>query len=117
MQPESNRTSRIAELLKREVAALIQTSVRDPRLTHVTITDANVTRDLSLARIYFSYLRQDCTPKQITDALNQASGYLRRELTSRVDLRVVPQLRFIYDAALQRADDLQRLLDKAMSRK
>lgn len=115
MQKVTNRPQRVAELLKRELAVLIPQAVRDPHVSGVTLTHAEVARDLSAAKIYFTLLGDTAKAKETARALNHAAGFLRHELRGRVVLRGIPQLRFYYDESVARGARLTSLIDKAIA--
>lgn len=115
MPGDSNRRRRVAELLKRELAVLIQQELDDPRFHGVTITAVEVSADLSSARIYFTTLAEDEAVAQSAAALNKAAGFLRRALMSRVVLRGVPQLKFRFDESVKKGMALAGLIERAMA--
>ncbi|BAU48946.1 ribosome-binding factor A [Sulfurifustis variabilis] len=115
MRKDGNRPRRIAELIKRELAALIPRELDDPRAHHVTLTYAEVSPDLGHARVYFTLLAGEAEAGPVAAALNRASGFLRRALADRLRLRVVPELRFEFDRSVERGDRLTRLIDRAIS--
>jgi ribosome-binding factor A len=115
MHKVTNRPQRVAELLRRELAMLIPRIVRDPSVGSVTLTHAEVTPDLSTARIYFTLLAEGAKVKQAESALNRAAGFLRHELRDRVILRGIPQLRFIYDKSVERGMRVTNLINRAMA--
>jgi ribosome-binding factor A len=112
---DSNRTRRVAELLKRELAVLIPKSVRDPHVGRVTLTYADVSPDMANAKIYFTLLGSTEQAKDTERALNRAAGFLRHELRERVVLRSLPQLRFHYDESVERGARLTSLIDRAIA--
>jgi ribosome-binding factor A len=115
MAKEFSRTERVGDYLRRELAVIIQRELRDPRLGMVSITAADVSRDLSHARIYFTLLGSD-TPedaKPTTDVLNKAAGFLRTALARDASMRSVPRLRFIFDTSVGRGRDLEALISRA----
>jgi ribosome-binding factor A len=115
MQKVSNRPQRVAELLKRELAMLIPGTVRDPHVGAITLTHAEVARDLAAAKIYFTILGDATKAKETERALNRAAGFLRHELRDRVVLRSIPHLRFYYDKSVERGSRLTSLIDKAIA--
>lgn len=115
MQKVTNRPQRVAELLKRELAMLIPEAVRDPQVGAVTLTHAEVARDLSSAKIYFTLLGDDTKVKETERALNRAAGFMRHELRERVILRGIPQLRFYYDKSVERGTRLTNLINRAIA--
>ena len=110
------RPERVANLMKREIADILANELRDPRLSAmVSVTDVEVTSDLSLARIYVSVLASDPTRDQTLDGLARAAGYVRRALAPRLGLREVPELRFLLDDSLEkgaRVDELLRRIER-----
>lgn len=115
MAKEFSRTERVGDYLRRELAVIIQRELRDPRLGMVSITAADVSRDLSHAQIYFTLLGSD-TPedaKPTTDVLNKAAGFLRTALARDASMRSVPRLRFIFDTSVGRGRDLEALISRA----
>ncbi len=84
--------------------------VADPRLSGISITDVKVDRELAFADIYVSAIEGHERSKEIIQGLQSASGFLRHELATRVDLRVFPRLRFHWDPTPERADQIERVL-------
>ena len=112
MPREFNRTARLGEQIQRELANLLLTEVNDPRLAGVVVSAVEVSRDLSHARVYLTLpLRAEGAGDEAPlAALAKASGYLRRQLASRLHIRAVPQLQFEEDRTLDEADRIERLL-------
>ncbi len=107
----SFRADRVNELIKRELTMLLATGTKDPRLQDVIITDVDVSRDLTSAKVFFSV--DDNMHKSVAQLLNKASGFFRSSLSKSLDLRHTPSLSFIYDTAPNtgaRMDDLLRKL-------
>ena len=89
--------------------------MRDPRLSAVTISGVDVTRDLSLAKVYYTVMPEQHTVEEAQKALEKASGFLRHALGERMIIRNVPQLRFIYDETLVKGTELANLIDQAVA--
>ncbi len=109
----SRRVERIAEQIREEVARALRRDVADPRLCMVTLTGVDVAPDLSQALIFWSTLedRADLPPvPEVERGLERASGYLRRVLAGRLELKRMPRLVFRHDPSLQRADRVLSLL-------
>ncbi len=107
------RPERVAELMKREVAGILAHELRDPRLgTLVSVTDVEVTQDLSFARIYVSILESGADRQRTLEALGRAAGYVRRLLAPRLGLREVPELRFVLDSSIERGARVEEILKK-----
>ena len=115
MQKESNRPRRVAELIRRELAMLIPRELDDPHAHQITLTGAEVSRDLSSARIYFSLLSGAAEAKKTAKSLNRAAGFLRHVLMGRVSLRTVPALRFYFDESVERGARIDSLIDRAIA--
>jgi ribosome-binding factor A len=115
MPGDSNRRRRVAELLKRELAVLVQQELDDPRVHGVTITAVEVSADLSSGKIYFTTLAEGEEAAQAALALNKAAGFLRRALRGRVVLRAVPQLRFRFDESVKKGVALTGLIERAIA--
>jgi ribosome-binding factor A len=104
------RTERIADRIRQELSDLLITETSDPRLAGVTITDVTVDRELAYAEVYFSALEGAERSREILDGFTHAQGFLRRELTRRIDLRIFPRLRFHWDPTFERAEKIERLI-------
>ncbi len=110
------RPEKVAQLMRREVAEILETKLRDPRLaTTVTVTDVEVTSDLSFARIYVTVMGDMSVRPGALAALQHAAGFVRHELGDRLGLREVPEIRFLYDDSLDqgaRVDELLRKIER-----
>ncbi len=110
------RSDRVADAIKKEIASLLQNEIKDPRLPEMaSVVAVEVTRDLSLARIYISVLGSEEEKKDCQAAIESASGFIRREIGKRVRLRNVPELRFIIDDSIERGMRISRLIDETMA--
>lgn len=115
MPKDYSRTRRIGEQMQRELALLLQREVRDPRLAAVTVTAVEVTRDLSLATVYYTLPADTPDPAVYQAALEKAAGFLRHALGERMLLRSLPQLKFRYDQSIQRGTELSNLIDSVIA--
>ena len=115
MAKEYARTQRVADYLKRELAALIQHEVRDPRVGMVSVTGVDVSRDLGHAKVYYTVMGSDSREdaKESTEVLNKAAGFLRSQLSRGSNMRSVPQLRFYFDSSVGHGRDLEDLIKRA----
>jgi ribosome-binding factor A len=109
------RTRRIGEQVRRELALLIRSEIRDPRMVMVSITSVEVTRDLAHARVYVTMLGDVTARAELLSGLNQAAPMLRRELGKRMHIRTVPQLTFLYDEVVERGARLSSLISAAVA--
>ena len=117
MAQEYSRIQRVGDYLKRELALLIQQEVRDPRVGMVNINEVEVSRDLSHAKVYVTFVgeRIDEESTQALQALNKAGGFLRSRVASTNHMRTTPRLFFVLDASIQRGDHLTSWIDRAVA--
>lgn len=104
------RLQRINDRIREELSEMLLQEVSDPRLEGISITDVKVDRELAYADVYVSALEGSERWPQIQDGLEHAQGFLRRELSQRVELRVFPRLRFRWDPTFERAERIERLI-------
>jgi ribosome-binding factor A len=99
--------------MRREVADILQTRLRDPRVTAmVSVTDVEVTQDLSFARVFVSIMGSPAEREATMEALAHAAGFVRHELSPRLGLREVPDVRFVHDTSLDRGARVEELLKR-----
>ncbi len=115
MPREFSRTRRVEEQLRRDLAELIRTEIKEPDLGMLSITGAKVTPDLSQAKIFISILQDD---REIIEysmsVLHDYAGRLRKHIGKRMHIRTVPQLEFIYDDLIQTGTALDNTIEKAV---
>ncbi len=110
MPREFTRSDRVASQLQRELAELLRTRINDPGLGMVTLNSVEVTRDMSLAKAYVSFLGAKEDAKTCIKTLTQSVPYLRHELGKSMRMRVMPELRFVHDESIERGMRIQALL-------
>ncbi len=108
---QDTRTRRVAERVRSELSTLLARSVRDPGLLGVTVTDVRMTADLQLARVHYTLL-EGSDRRSAARGLRRALPYLRRAVGQRLQLRQVPQMRFLYDDSAERQDRIARIFDE-----
>ena len=119
MSYEFKRTDRIADQMQRDLAELLRSSIKDPRVGMVTVNQVEVSKDLGYANVYVTLLTMDDLDanspevKETIKVLNGAAGFLRSELSRMIKLRTIPQLRFHFDASVKRGRELDQLISKA----
>ena len=111
----STRTSRIADQIQREIAELLRTEVRDPRVGMLTVTGVELSRDQSHAKIFFTMLGGEAAGEDALEGLQHAAGFLRSQLAHRLTIRKVPELHFAYDTSVERGMRLSKLIDEAVA--
>jgi ribosome-binding factor A len=108
--PSKLRLQRIAERIQEDLAEMLVVRVNDPRLTGISITGVKVDRELAFADIFVSAVEGSQRSKDVLKGLEHASGFLRHELSSQIELRVFPRLRFHWDPTPENADHIERVL-------
>jgi ribosome-binding factor A len=104
------RSKRIADRIRQELSVLLINDISDPRLDRVFITDVTVDRELAFADVYISALEGSKRSSEVLNGMDHARGFIRRELSQRMDLRTFPRLRFYWDPTPERADHIDKLL-------
>ena len=109
------RNLRVADQIQRELAEIIRTELKDPRVAMITLTGVEVTADYSHAKVFYT-LMGNAEQRADTDVgLKQAGGFLRSQIARRIKLHSIPQLHFVYDASVERGFELSRLIDAAVA--
>ena len=106
------RPERVAQFMRREIAEILENQLNDPRLAGrvVSVTDVEVTPDLSFARVFVSVLEGGAERERALAALQSAAGFVRHLLSERLDLREVPEIRFVHDSSIERGARVEELL-------
>lgn len=113
-----DRTGRISEEMKKEVSAIIQNELKDPRLAKmISITSADVTKDLRYAKIYISVLGTEEEKKSTLEGLKSAAGFIRREAGHRMQLRYAPEMLFELDNSIERGVYISKLINDTLQGK
>ena len=122
MPADYSRSRRVGELIQRELATMLARDVKDPRLAFVSITAVDVTRDLGMAKVFYTVInatdhsdKQSEDKEKVHEGLTKAAGFLRYELGQRIKLRIVPRLEFRYDESVLRGAQLTQLIDSAIA--
>ena len=108
--PSQLRLQRIADRIREELSEMVVTEISDPRLSGISITDAKVDREFTFADIFVSAVEGHERAEEVLAGLNHASGYIRKNLAARVDLRIFPRLRFHWDPTPEKADHIEQIL-------
>lgn len=111
-----DRAHRVAESIRVQLADIVRTEMRDPRVTLLSVTDARLSRDLAVADVYVASLAtQDAASREaLVAVLNRAAGFLRTAVARRLDLRATPRLRFHYDDLPEQGSKLDALIRQAV---
>ena len=110
--PQGSRPDRIGDQIRAEVAQLLSRELQDPGLGFVTVTRVHVTADLQIARIYYTTMGDDRARRRTAEALQRARPFIRRSIGSRLRLRRVPEIEFIFDESIEQHERLERLIQE-----
>jgi ribosome-binding factor A len=109
----TRRTERLNQLIQIEISDLLRKHINDPRLNGlISVTGVSVSNDLKNAKVSISALCNDSDRDEILKGFNSASGFLRRELAHRLNIRVTPELTFEFDDSIERGVNLVNLIDQ-----
>jgi len=108
--PSGIRLQRIADRIRETLSEMLIYEINDPRLQQIYVSDVKVDRELAFADIYVSAVEGVSRAEEILAGLESASGYMRRTLAGRIELRTFPRLRFHWDPTLENADHIEKLL-------
>ncbi len=102
---------RVASDIMREISKILLTEIKDEDLKNVTITYATVTNDLSFAKIYFTTL-DDYKKEKVIHDMNGASSFFRSELAGRLNIRHIPELKFVYDESIEYGKKIENIIEQ-----
>lgn len=105
------RIEKVNQNVKKEIGYILQEEIHDPRLEFVTITDAQVSRDLQHARVYFSVLGERSQFEAALESLRKAKGRIRRFLGERLKMRYVPDIEFFIDKSVEYGARIERAIE------
>ena len=106
----NKRPKRVADMIKNEIALLLLSKVKDPRLAQVNIIAAEVTRDLRKAIVFYSVLGDDNQIRKAAEGLERAKGFIRSHLARVLGMRATPELVFKHDRSIVHQEKMERLL-------
>ena len=115
--PSGTRLQRIADRIRQELSQMLIREIIDPRLKQIYITDVKVDKELAFADIFVSAVEGVSRSAEVLAGLESASGYIKRNLASRVELRAFPRLRFHWDMTPENADHIEQILAKLREKK
>ena len=114
MPREYSRNQRLGTEVLRTLSELLRFEIKDPRLKNVSLTSVDLSRDLSVARIYFSLLDPADSPEPAEEGLKRATGFLRSKLGRALEIRHVPELRFAHDDSAEESAKISQLINSAL---
>ncbi|ULG75173.1 30S ribosome-binding factor RbfA [Macrococcus brunensis] len=106
----SMRSERVGEQLKKELSEIINQKMKNPNIGFVTVTEVEVTGDLSQATVYVTVLGEEKERQKSLEALEKSKGFMRSEIAHRMDLRIVPELKFQYDESIDYGNKIERMI-------
>ncbi len=115
--PSGTRLQRIADRIRQEFSEMLIREISDPRLKQIYITDVKVDRELAFADVFVSAVEGVSRSAEVLAGLESASGFVRRTLASRVELRAFPRLRFHWDMTPENADHIEKVLAEIRKKK
>lgn len=107
----SIKLERLGSTFVEEISSIIQEEIKDPDIKFVTITSCNISSDLSYAKVYFTCL-DDSKREFILKDLNRASGFIRKELCNRIEIRKMPEITFVYDNSIEYGHKIEKILEE-----
>ena len=110
---DNKRINKISEEVKRCLMDIVQNKIKDPRIPTLTsISQVEVTRDLSFAKVYVSIFADDIKKQKALQGLESAKGFIKKELAREVKLRVMPELIFINDDSIEKGLKMDKLINE-----
>ena len=107
----ANKQERIATIIRKNIAEIIQFGIKDPHLGFVSIPEVKVSKDFSYATVYISFIKEEDI-KDSMEVLEKAKGFIRSELAKKLDTRRVPEIRFKVDDGYKKEQRIEELLRK-----
>jgi len=108
----TGRPHRVAELLRERLALILLYKCADPRLQELTLTEVEMSPDLRQAKVFYA-VRETVAPDQVQMALDKALGFIKAEVARENLFRLMPEIVFLRDTGLERAAQLEKLLEEA----
>ncbi|NRA52951.1 MAG: 30S ribosome-binding factor RbfA [Gammaproteobacteria bacterium] len=115
MAREFSRSRRVAQQLQKELAMIVMREIKATEFGMITINEVDLSRDLSYAKVYFTLLNDEPELiKKAVELLNESAPYIRSLMGSKMQLRIVPELRFYYDKSLSEGIRMASMVTKAV---
>lgn len=107
-----SRVEKVAQELKKEIGAIVHNELSDPRVGFITIMRVEITKDLQIAKVYFSVLGSDQQKLKAEEALESAKGFIRRLIGQRLALRLTPEIIFKLDTSVEYSIDIASKIER-----
>lgn len=111
----SVKIDRLNNMFVEEISKIIHNEIKDKDVNFVTITDAKVTNDLSFAKIYFTTLDND--RNKVLKSLNKACGFIRTALCTKIKIRKMPEIQFVYDESIEYGKKIEDIIERINNEK
>ncbi len=111
----SARLRRVADQIQRELAEILRTELKDPRVGMVTLTGVEVSPDFAHAKVFFTTLAGESERAEVMAGLKRAAGFVRAKLGARIKVHNTPELHFMFDASVEEGMRLSKLIDDAVA--
>ena len=105
------KIERLNHAFMEEISNILMKEIKDEDISFVTITDVDITNDLSYAKVYVTVLKDEERDNAIK-ALNKARGFIEMELSKRVDIRKMPELKFVYDESIEYSNNIENIIER-----
>lgn len=105
----SLKSKKVGSLFVKEISTIILEDIKDPHIRFVTITSADISNDLSYAKVYFTCLKREYR-EETEKALNKAANYIELELSKKIEIRKMPQISFYYDTSIEYGEHIEAKL-------
>ncbi|WP_392560921.1 30S ribosome-binding factor RbfA [Orbus sturtevantii] len=118
MAKSFSRPQRVGHELQKEIAIILQREIKDPRLGMVTVSGVELSRDLSYAKVFVTFL-YDKDADVVTQGLkilDEATGYIRSLVGKAMQLRIIPELKFVYDESLVEGMRMSNLVTEVINK-
>lgn len=106
------RTDKLDSLFQREISKIISQDLNNPRIGFATVSHVSVSSDLSVAKVYVSFLGKGYQKRDGLEALRQSKGFIKRELAHSIKLRKIPDLTFVVDDTLDKVSRIEEIINK-----
>lgn len=110
----SRRIERLSEAIKQEVSKIILYELKDPRISFITVTKAEMSSDLRRAKVYISIIGDALSQRKTLQGLEHAKGFIQGEVGARLQIRYTPILTFCLDESVKRSMHISKLIDEAV---
>lgn len=107
----SIKIERLNDEFQKEISYILMTEVKDKNVKFVTITDVDITNDLSYAKVYFTILKDEYLDVTLK-ALNKASSFIRGKLSQKINIRHTPEIKFIFDESVKYGEKIEKIIEE-----